>query len=516
MANELQDVSDTLVGAFQNPGLLIGIPLALLGAVFMSFGAQYQHRGVTKVEKMSASASTGGLTGAQLGRLLTRPSWVVGTLMLGLAIVCQLGALAFAPLIVVQPLGAIALVITTLLNAQVSGHKPTKRSLIAIAACVGGIFVFVTIAALYATDAPVSNGQLITILILLGVVTIVFAGLWIWQRKRVGALFYIVAAGVIYGFVATLAKVVITRIQNDDFEWLTFTCLAALLVSAIVGAYFVQTAYSSGPPDLVIAGLTVVDPMVAILIGLIVLNEAAGAPIWVYVAFGVVGAIAVWGVFQLARYHPQILSDSQEHADPARQQGRRNGCRAPEHRIDPGDRGGLEGLAGPADQRQGRRPDALRSARIVDVDDDPAVFHQAFVTGGGCGSRHLDLSLPIRPGLLGGWPPDGVEAHSDAGERAAAALELAAEVVALEPRCDRYARDHEDDDRCDDEPGDRVHRSILPCAMAPPSCFGAGIHRLRFCGRHHPASVPASIDCGPVGASFLQRRHIFVWAMSGW
>jgi drug/metabolite transporter (DMT)-like permease len=300
------------VGVFQNPGLLIGIPLALLGAVFMSFGAQYQHRGVTKVEKLSGAAGTSGLTGSQLKRLLTRPSWVIGTVMLGLAIVCQLAALSYAPLIVVQPLGAIALVITTLLNAQISGHRPTRRSLIAIAACVGGIFVFVTIAALYATDSPVSDRQLIVILLLLLVVTLVFAGLWLWRRKRMGALFYITAAGVIYGFVATLAKVVITRIQFGDFEGLTFICLAALLIVAAVGAYFVQTAYSSGPPDLVIAGLTVIDPIVAILIGLIVLNETAGAPLWVYIAFAVVGAIAVWGVFQLARYHPQVLSNSQE------------------------------------------------------------------------------------------------------------------------------------------------------------------------------------------------------------
>lgn len=309
---ELEDVADQLIGVFQNPRILIGIPLALLGAVFMSFGAQYQHRGVTKVERMSGATAQQGLGAGQLLKLLSRPSWVIGTLMLGLAIVCQLSALAFAPLIVVQPLGAIALVITTLLNAQISGHRPTKRSLIAIAACVGGIFIFVTIAALFATEKPVSNGQLITILVLLGVVTIVFTGLWIWFRKRVGPLFYITAAGVIYGFVATLAKVVIVRIQNSDFDWLTFTCLAALVVSAIVGAYFVQTAYSSGPPDLVVAGLTVVDPMVAILIGLLVLQEAAGAPLWVYIAFAIAGAISVWGVFQLARHHPQIVSDSQE------------------------------------------------------------------------------------------------------------------------------------------------------------------------------------------------------------
>lgn len=311
-ASEFEEVGETLVGVFENPGLLFGIPLALLGAVFMSFGAQYQHRGVTKVERLSGAAANHGLNGGQLMRLLSRPSWVIGTAMLGLAIICQLLALSRAPLIVVQPLGAIALVITTLLNARISGDKPTRRSIVAISACVGGIFVFVTIAALFATEKPVSNGQLVTILLLLLAVIVVFTGLWIWLRARIGALFYILAAGVMYGFVATLAKVVITRIQAGDFEWLTMLCLLALITGTIIGAYFVQTAYSSGPPDLVIAGLTVIDPIVAILIGLIVLGEASDAPLWVYIAFGIVGAIAMWGVWQLAKYHPQVIRHSQE------------------------------------------------------------------------------------------------------------------------------------------------------------------------------------------------------------
>lgn len=309
---ELADVGDALLGVFNDPRILIGIPLALLGAVFMSFGAQYQHRGVTKVEQLSGQSGTDGLKLAQLGRLLTRPSWVVGTVMLGLAIVCQLAALSFAPLIVVQPLGAIALVITTLLNARISGHRPTKRSVRAIIECVGGIFIFVIIAALFASEEPVTDRQLITILLILAGVAIVFTALWLWQRHRMTALFYIVAAGVMYGFVATLAKVVISRIQSSNFEWLTLTCLAALLIAAAVGAYFVQTAYSSGPPDLVIAGLTVIDPIVAILIGLLVLGEAAHAPLWVFIAFGIAGLIAVFGVFELARHHPQVVSDSQE------------------------------------------------------------------------------------------------------------------------------------------------------------------------------------------------------------
>ncbi|MCR2792810.1 DMT family transporter [Microbacterium sp. zg.Y625] len=310
----IEDVGDQLVGVFRNPGLLLGIPLALAGAVFMSFGAQYQHRGVEKVERLSGKDGSTGLTGGQLRQLLARPSWVVGTLMLGLAIVCQLGALTVAPLIVVQPLGAVALVITTLLNARVTGHAPTRRSLMAIIACVGGIFWFVIVAALFAVEQTVTNRQLITVLIILVIVAAVLVVSWLMVRRRRGirALFYILAAGIVYGFVATLAKIVIKRIQAGDFEWLTVLCVVALLAGTALGAYFVQTAYSSGPPDLVIAGLTVVDPMVAVLIGLLVLGEGAAVPVWGFVMFAVAGAVAVWGVATLARYHPQVVSESQE------------------------------------------------------------------------------------------------------------------------------------------------------------------------------------------------------------
>ncbi len=307
-----EDVTDQLVGAFQNPGLLLGIPLALAGAVFMSLGAQYQHRGVEKMERLSGADGASGLTMVQVRGLLTRPSWLIGTLMLGLAVVCQLAALTVAPLIVVQPLGAIALVMTTLLSARISGHSPTRQSITAIVCCVGGIFLFVFFAAIFATEKDVTDTELFTILAILLVVIIILGACWLILRHRMRALFYVIGAGILYGFVATLAKVVIKRVQAGDFEWITIVCVVALIAAAAVGAYFVQTAYSSGPPDLVIAGLTVVDPLIAVLIGMVVLGEAAAAPPWVLVIFGVAGAIAVWGVVGLARYHPQVLSDSQE------------------------------------------------------------------------------------------------------------------------------------------------------------------------------------------------------------
>jgi len=112
-----------------------------------------------------------------------------------------------------------------------------------------------------------------------------------------------------------MAKTVINRLIAGQFDWFTVLCGIGLLAAGAGGLYLVQTAYAVGPPDLVIAGLTVVDPIVAVGIGVLILDEAANAPWWAGPAFLVSGAIAVFGVFQLARHHPEVTA--REEADAA-------------------------------------------------------------------------------------------------------------------------------------------------------------------------------------------------------
>ncbi|GGF24596.1 DMT family transporter [Subtercola lobariae] len=302
MSAELQMLSAELS---LNPAQFLGIPVALLGAVFLSFGAQLQHSGVKKVEARSTRKVSGGLDLGQFGALFSRPSWVFGTLMLGAAIVLQLVALSLSPLIVVQPLGAVALVITAVLNSRVSHSKLNRASVIAIIMCVGGVGLFVIIAAFSAVDTPVSDQQLETIASIMGIVLVVFVIAFVLFRKRMKAVAYIVGAGVLYGFVATLAKVVISRLQQGDIEWLTVVCLLGMIAGSAAGAYLIQAAYTLGPPDLVIAGLTVIDPIVAVGIGIVVLGEASQAPPLALVGFVLTGILAILGVFGLAKYHPQ-------------------------------------------------------------------------------------------------------------------------------------------------------------------------------------------------------------------
>ncbi|HEU5223007.1 MAG TPA: DMT family transporter [Candidatus Lumbricidophila sp.] len=299
------DISELGQQFVLNPRQFIGIPLALIGAFFLSLGAQLQHRGVRKVESHTTDSLGKGLSGGQIWLLLRRPSWVLGSLALGGAIVFQLASLYFAPLIVVQPLGAVALVITAVLNSRITKVRLNRMTVRSISMCVTGVLLFAGVAAFTAMDRKITDDDLRVILLILGVVMIVAIAAFIAMRHRLRAMFYVVMAGVQYGFVATLAKVVIRRLEQQQFEWLTLFCVVGLIAATAFGAYFVQNAYASGPPDLVIAGLTVIDPLVAVAIGVIVLGELQFAPLWAVITFIIAGATAIAGVFMLARNHPQ-------------------------------------------------------------------------------------------------------------------------------------------------------------------------------------------------------------------
>src|SRR5690606_12152572 len=168
---------------------------------------QLQHRGVGKVDARTKAAlasaqstdaltppvqSTAGLSMGQLLALARRPSWLFGTLLLGLAIVAQLTSLGLSPITLVQPLGAVALVNTAVITARMTGARLDRLSIRAIVFCVLGVAIFVTLAAFTTTSRPVSNGQLIVILSILGVVTLAFSVLFAFYRNRFKALMYII------------------------------------------------------------------------------------------------------------------------------------------------------------------------------------------------------------------------------------------------------------------------------------------------------------------------------------
>jgi hypothetical protein len=303
---------------------ILAICLALLSAVLLAVGTQLQN-GAVGDQKKAALSGRSHLKLNQLVHLIRRPQWVTGLVLTIAALALQFTALLLAPLILVQPIGAIALVITSLLNAKITKTRLNKASVLAIVLCTTGLGAFVVMAHEVAVEPDIDNNALMLILAMAIALIATFAFIFFKGAERFSPITFILGAGALFGFVATLTKVVVKRLfQQDGFnrmisfqgefvtDGLTLLALLCMLAAGLLGAWFVQNAYASGPPDLVVAGLTVIDPLVAVSIGVVLLNEAMNAPWPVMLGFIASGAMSVVGVFLLSKVHPEIIKESQK------------------------------------------------------------------------------------------------------------------------------------------------------------------------------------------------------------
>jgi drug/metabolite transporter (DMT)-like permease len=288
----------------------LGIFVALSGAVLLSAGSAVQQRGVAAVG--DRSDGKGGLAFKQLLVLVRNKRWLLGTLLVVLAIACQLVALGLSPIAVVQPIGVLALVITAVIGARSSHERMGPPAIRAIAMCVVAVAFFVTVAALTTHVSPIRNFNVIVVLIVVGSAVLLLGGVFLVGRKRLSRIFYVIASGVLFGFVATLAKVIIGRVETVVADHhspfavglLTYLCLLGIVVAGLLGQYLQQSAFSSGSPEVVVAGLTVIDPIVGATVGLAILGEAVDAPAWAFIVFVAAGVLAILGVVQLSLNRP--------------------------------------------------------------------------------------------------------------------------------------------------------------------------------------------------------------------
>ncbi|MFJ5861515.1 DMT family transporter [Pseudarthrobacter sp. NPDC092439] len=279
--------------------------LAVLGAFCLALGAQRQGSAV--------KADTGGLALSSNGflRLLRNPRWVFGLLLLGAGMAMNAVALVSAPLTVVQPIGAIALVITTIVNARDQDISINRATVVAIAACVTGSALFVLLAVTVTQENHhVSISDELTIDLLLAVAVGVFGSLAAMFRHRMNAFVYILGAGVLFGFVAVLTRIIGKHLLDANGLFLLnvqWYSVVAIVAAGVLGSWFVQSAYATGPPDLVIAGLTVVDPIVGIAIGIAILGELRpDVHAVMAIAMGTAASLAIVGVIALSRHHPEV------------------------------------------------------------------------------------------------------------------------------------------------------------------------------------------------------------------
>jgi len=285
------------------------IVLALIASGFTPPASVAQRRAAALApEKMSFSVHL-------VGYLLRRPAWFVGIASMILGFVFQVEALRLGSLSLVQPLIATELVIVFGVIAIHDPHRVHRRDWLSALGIVVGLGAFLALARPTGGHSHSSTSMWV----LAGLSTFALAGLlsvlaYLPTRKggrpsagRKAALLG-VAAATGFGFVAAVIKELSTHLSQGPSGVFSNWSPYVLLISGAAAMFLASNAFAAGSLAASQPGLTVVDPLVASMLGVVLfgerLNHAPGAFIGEILAV----AVLVTSVVVLSRsplVHPQ-------------------------------------------------------------------------------------------------------------------------------------------------------------------------------------------------------------------
>ena len=268
----------------------LAITLAVAGALCFAVAAWLQQ---------DAVRATAGTDGLRWRRMLRAPRWLSGFGLTGVGAGLHACALGLAPLTVIQPVGAVAIALTTVLAVRSTGGRLTRSTGLAVIASTLGVGLFVLLAAQRTVMPAVSSHVEMRAGVMTAVGVVLLGAIGAAAPNRLRCLTYSAAAGLAYG----LVSVYVHTLAVDGIAHLHPVALLGLVAALPVGLWFVQHAYAAGPPQVVIACQTVVDPMLGVGVGLGLFGESAGLTRSALVTLLACAAVAVTGVVLLAREH---------------------------------------------------------------------------------------------------------------------------------------------------------------------------------------------------------------------
>lgn len=295
-------------------GPALAIALAMVAAVCFAGAAALQHRAVAAQSDSDGGGDQNGERGATLtlrglGAVTRRPGWLAGLALAAGGTTLHATALVLAPLSVVQPIGVLAVPIAVVLSAVRTRRRPARGVLVGVAVSVGGVAAFVLTAAGTAVSTPPPDGATLFAGLVVAAVVLALAGLGLSRSGWMRCVACAMAGAVAFGLVSALLRAVSQSVTSGETGLLDPAVLAAIAgigAALLVGGWLVQQGFASGPPEVVIACLTVVDPIVAVLLGALLLGEGAATPTGTWVLLAAAATTAAAGVVALASHHPEV------------------------------------------------------------------------------------------------------------------------------------------------------------------------------------------------------------------
>nr|WP_275588473.1 DMT family transporter [Microlunatus panaciterrae] len=279
---------------------------ALASAAVFAGSTALQHR---------AAARTPGddRSGLRIfGPLVRRPSWLVGIAMSFLAFCLHALALKLGPLGLVQPIIVSSIVFAVFIRAGLDRRLPPRKVLVSSAITWGGLALFIATTHASAPKPPRDSvaAWFVGLAVAVVAVTVVSLGKVATPERR--GLLLGASAGILFGLVAGLIKLVISQLHSGVGAMLTHWPVWAMIIVGVAAFVLNQQAYQATRLSVSMPVLNIFDVMVAIGFGVAVFGEQPFSSPVTLVA-EVVGLVAMAvGVRQLA--HHEESSKPQEKA----------------------------------------------------------------------------------------------------------------------------------------------------------------------------------------------------------
>lgn len=215
-----------------------------------------------------------GVSAVMVTTLLRRRLWWAGTAAAGTGYAFQAVALAYGSILLVAPLLVSALLFALPLSARLAHRRVTRSEWGWAVLLTLSLGVFVALAR---TEPGDYEGSALTAVIAAGICVLFVAGCLLvalrlsdWRR----ALMLAVGVGVLFGVVAVLTKLVMHLVTEGNLARVMASPVFYLLVVVgVIATLLQQSAFHAGSLRASVPAMLVLEPVVAVLLGEVVLGE---------------------------------------------------------------------------------------------------------------------------------------------------------------------------------------------------------------------------------------------------
>ena len=268
--------------------------LALIAAFLFALAAALQQKGALNLPEVSLRSP------ASLARLAGQTMWLIGTVALVTGYVFQAAALDRGRLAIIQPLLVTTVVFALPLGYFLTNQVVGRFEVVGSAVIVLGLALF----AIFGDPAGgKENGPGSEWAIAIAVLGLVSAVLLLFGERgglTAKAAVYGTVAGILFGLSASLTKPTLTYLHAGVAELLSHWEPYALAVAGVLGFVLQQVSLGTGKLAPSVATVSVANPVVGILLGVLLLDERLSRPAWHVVVACVGLGVALVGAVLIA------------------------------------------------------------------------------------------------------------------------------------------------------------------------------------------------------------------------